>query len=39
MDLVAFGPTLKSPHTPDERVNIQTVAEFWEFLKNLLKAI
>ena len=39
MDLVAFGPTLKSPHTPDERVNIQTVVEFWEFLKNLLKAI
>ena len=39
MDLVAFGPTLKSPHTPDERVNIQTVADFWLFLQNLLKAI
>ena len=39
MDLVAFGPTLKSPHTPDERVNIETVAEFWLFLKNLLKSI
>ena len=39
MDLVAFGPTLKSPHTPDERVNIQTVADFWLFLRNLLKAI
>lgn len=39
MDLVSFGPTLRSPHTPDERCNIPSVARFWEFLKELLKAV
>lgn len=39
MDLVSFGPTLRSPHTPDERCNIPSVAKFWTFLKALLSAI
>lgn len=39
MDLVSFGPTLRSPHTPDERCNIPSVAKFWTFLKALLAAI
>lgn len=39
MDLVSFGPTLRSPHTPDERCNIPSVAKFWTFLKDLLAAI
>ena len=37
MDLVSFGPTLRSPHTPDERCLIPSVAKFWTFLKALLK--
>lgn len=39
MDLVSFGSTLRSPHTPDERCNIPSVAKFWTFLKALLEAI
>jgi len=39
MDLVSFGPTLRSPHTPDERCNIPSVAKFWPFLKALLEEI
>jgi dipeptidase D len=39
MDLVSFGPTMRSPHTPDERCNIPSVAKFWTFLKALLKEI
>ena len=39
MDLVSFGPTLRSPHTPDERCNIPSVAKFWTFLQALLKEI
>ena len=39
MDLVSFGPTLRSPHTPDERCNIPSVAKFWPFLRALLEAI
>ena len=39
MDLVSFGPTLRSPHTPDERCNIPSVAKFWQFLRALLEAL
>ncbi len=39
MDLVSFGPTLRSPHTPDERCLIPSVEKFWVFLKALLREI
>ena len=39
MDMVSFGPTLRSPHTPDERCHIPSVAKFWDFLKDLLRQI
>ena len=39
MDLVSFGPTLRSPHTPDERCNIPSVEKFWNFLVKLLEEI
>lgn len=39
MDLVSFGPTLRSPHTPDERCHIPSVEKFWVFLKALLAQI
>ncbi|MBP5772198.1 MAG: aminoacyl-histidine dipeptidase [Bacteroidaceae bacterium] len=39
MDLISFGPTLRSPHTPNERCNIPSVGRFWEFLKTLLAEI
>ncbi len=39
MDLVSFGPTLRSPHTPDERCLIPSVAKFWDFLVKLLEEI
>lgn len=39
MDLVSFGPTLRSPHTPDERCHIPSVFKFWDFLKELLAQI
>lgn len=32
MDMVSFGPTLLSPHSPDERAYIPSVAKFYEFL-------
>ncbi|MCH5169280.1 MAG: aminoacyl-histidine dipeptidase [Prevotellaceae bacterium] len=38
MDLVSLGPTLRSPHTPDERCNIPSVKQFWIFLRELLEA-
>lgn len=39
MDLISFGPTLRSPHTPNERCNIPSVGRFWRFLKTLLEEI
>jgi dipeptidase D len=39
MDMVSFGPTIVSPHSPDERVNIPSVAKFWKYLVETLKAV
>lgn len=38
MDMVSFGPTIRHPHSPDEKVNIPTVEKFWNFLVETLKA-
>ena len=32
LDMVSFGPTLRSPHSPDERAYIPSVAKFYAFL-------
>ena len=39
MDMISFGPTIKYPHSPDERVNIATVVKFYEYLLATLKAL
>jgi dipeptidase D len=31
-DMISFGPTIRYPHSPDEKVNIASVEKFWEFL-------
>ena len=31
-DMISFGPTIRHPHSPDEKVNIDSVAKFWEYL-------
>ena len=37
MDMVSFGPTLKAVHSPDEQIEIASVAKFWDFLLAILK--
>jgi dipeptidase D len=37
LDTVSFGPTIKFPHSPDEKVEIATVQKFWDFLTAILK--
>ena len=39
MDMVSFGPTLRSPHTPNERCNIPSVAKYYKFVTALLENI
>jgi len=36
-DMISFGPTIKNPHSPDEKVNIASVQKFWDFLLEVLK--
>jgi dipeptidase D len=38
-DMISFGPTIKNPHSPDEKVNIESVQKFWSFLVNVIKDI
>ena len=38
-DMISFGPTIRFPHSPDEKVNIETVALFWDYLVETLKSI
>ena len=39
MDMISFGPTIRYPHSPDEKVNIATVVKFWDFLLATLENI
>lgn len=39
MDVVSFGPTLRSPHTTTERCLIATIEPFWNLLKGALEQI
>jgi dipeptidase D len=38
-DMISFGPTIRFPHSPDEKVNIATVQKFWDFLVLTLENI
>jgi len=38
-DMISFGPTIRFPHSPDEKVNIATVQKFWDFLVETLKHV
>lgn len=37
LDMISFGPTLRSPHSPDERALIATVPKFYDFLTATLE--
>ena len=39
LDICSFGPTLLSPHTPNERVFWPSVPKFWELLVKTLEEI
>lgn len=36
LDILSFGPTIRGAHSPTERLQIDTVAPFWQFLTALL---
>jgi dipeptidase D len=39
MDMVSFGPTLQGAHSPEERLYIDTVEKFWDFLLEILRTV
>lgn len=39
LDMVSFGPIIRGAHSPDERVHIESVQDFWQTLVSLLAAI
>ncbi|MEX1001311.1 MAG: aminoacyl-histidine dipeptidase [Crocinitomicaceae bacterium] len=38
-DMISFGPTIRNPHSPDEKVNIKSVQKFWAFFTDVLEDI
>ena len=39
LDMISFGPTIRYPHSPDEKANIASVGKFWDFLAGTLKHV
>ncbi|HET7040234.1 MAG TPA: aminoacyl-histidine dipeptidase [Gemmatimonadales bacterium] len=39
MDMLSFGPTMEGVHSPDERLHIDTVERFWNFVLAILKNV
>lgn len=39
LDMISFGPTLRDVHSPNERIQIDTVSLWWSHLLELLKSI
>ena len=39
LDMISFGPTLKDIHSPSEKANIPSVADFWKFLTDILRRL
>lgn len=39
IDMLSFGPTLEAVHSPDEKIYIDTVEKYWNFLLAILKNV
>lgn len=39
VDMISFGPTLESVHTPDECMDVALVQRTWEYLMEILKSL
>ncbi len=39
MEMISFGPTIRFPHSPDEKIDIATVDMFWQYLCEVLETV
>jgi dipeptidase D len=37
--MISFGPLIRGAHSPDERVELASVEEFWALLRGLIEDI
>jgi len=38
MDMISFGPTIKHPHSPDEKIEIASIGKTWDFMVALFES-
>lgn len=39
LEMISFGPQIRGAHSPDERVEIDSVEEFWQLLRALVEEL
>lgn len=39
LDMISFGPLIRGAHSPDERVELNSVEEFWDMLRALIEQL
>jgi dipeptidase D len=39
LQMISLGPQIEHPHSPGERVQISSVAEFWKYLRAVLEKL
>lgn len=38
MDMISFGPTIKNPHSPEEKIEIESIGKTWDFMVALFES-
>lgn len=39
LDMISFGPSIRGAHSPDEKIEINSVDKFWKYLADILEAL
>jgi dipeptidase D len=37
IDMISFGPTIRGAHTPEEKIEIDSVQKFWDLLTDIIR--
>jgi dipeptidase D len=38
MEMISFGPTIRNPHSPDEKIYINSIGKVWAFMAALFES-
>jgi len=39
VQMISFGPNIRGPHSPDEKVQVSSVQKYWKLLNAVLERI